>query len=288
MEFAATREVLASLYDQSPTATLLCDREGRVLRANAAAEALAGCAPGELAGRSCAALTDEGERLRHAVAAAASGERHRFELEMRHRDGASLTVECDVFPARIAGEIAGAFVQMRSEAASLADALTGLPNRMLLVDRIEQALVAARRYSYRFALLHADVDGFKEITTRAGSLGSDEVLRIVAQRMRDALRRSDTLARVGADRFVILQPMIDSEDDAVDLAHKIVFSMQAPVAVRRRALDVRLSIGIAIFPGDGESREELAAAAGRALHEAKRYYRGLFRLATRPNLEPAT
>jgi diguanylate cyclase (GGDEF)-like protein/PAS domain S-box-containing protein len=279
---------LASLYDQTPTATLLCDRDGRILRANAAAEALIGRTAGELIGQSVAGLTEEGEPLRGAIASAANGGRHRFELSLVQRDGASEPVDCDVFPARIGDAFAGAFVHLRSEAAALADAFTGLPNRMLLADRVEQTLVTARRYSYRFALMHADIDGFREIGARAGSAGSDDVVRIVAQRIREALRRSDTLARVGADRFVVLQPMVESEDDAIDLAHKIVFSMQAPVTVQGRALDVRLSIGIAIFPADGESGDELAGAAERALREAKRYYRGLFRLATRSDLEPAT
>jgi diguanylate cyclase (GGDEF)-like protein/PAS domain S-box-containing protein len=287
MEFAATREVLASLYDETPTATFLCDRGGRVLRANPAAEALVGCEPGELAGRQCATLAGEGEKLRAALAGVATGDRSRFELEILRQDGTNLPVDCEVFPARIGEHVAGAFVQARAQWLATSDALTGLPSRVLFVDRVEQTLMAGRRYDYRFALMHADIDGFTEIVARVGTAGADEVLCDVARRVRETLRGSDTLVRVGPDRFAILQPMIESADDAVDVAHKIVFAMQAPVTVSGRALDVRVSIGIAIFPTDGETRDELAAAADRALREAKRLYRGLFRLATTSSLEPA-
>jgi diguanylate cyclase (GGDEF)-like protein/PAS domain S-box-containing protein len=275
MEFTATREALASLYDESPTATLLCERDGRIIAANRAAERLTGYAAHELTGRACGELSD-GVRLDWAVRAALAGASDRFETALLHRDAHLVRIECDVFPARIAGNIAGALVQARAVEAALVDALTGLPNRALLIDRVEQTLMTARRYRYAFALICADLDRFRTINERIGHLGGDEVLRIVAQRLRDTLRGSDTVSRVGGGEFIVLAPMIDGADDAIDLAQKIVFAMQAPVTVEGRSFQLQMRLGIAVFPQDGESGDDLMAAAVRALAEAKRSDRAVW------------
>lgn len=290
MEFAATREAFASLYDETPTATLLCEpRELRVVAANRAAEALCGCSAADLAGAAWTSLAGDAQPLLEAlVAVAASGARRSLDVELRVADDARLRVTCDVFPARIGDRIAGAFVQMRAHDLSQTDALTGLPSGAVLDDRLEQALVTARRYDHRFALILADIDGFASIVDRHGASAGDWVLRVVAQRIREALRRSDSVLRGEGDGFVVLQPMIDSVDDVVDVAHKIVFAMHAPITIDGQTLDVRLSLGIAIFPIDGGDAGALLAAAHAALQEAKRHARGLFRLATSSAMEPTT
>ncbi|HEY9086158.1 MAG TPA: diguanylate cyclase [Candidatus Tyrphobacter sp.] len=287
MEFTTTREVLASLFHESPTAMLLCEREGRIVAANRAAEQLTGYASQRLTGRTCGELTG-GTRLDQAVRAALSGESDRFEADLHHHDAHAVRVECEVFPARIAGGVAGAFVQVSIAQTAFNDALTGLPNRVLLADRLEQTLMTARRYRYAFAVMCGDLDRFREINERIGHYGGDEALRVVARRIRETLRGSDTVAHIGGGEFVVLQPVIEGPDDAIDLASKIVFGMQAPVAVEGHSFDLGMTLGIAIFPADGESGDELMAAAVLALAEAKRSGRGTWRLATSSAMERAT
>lgn len=263
------REVLTSLYDETPTATMLCNADGRIIAANGAAEQLTGYAGRELVGRRCSDLVLDGASLAQTVQDALVAGTARCALEFASRAG-RVRVECDIFPARMNGRVVGTFVQCRVEQNALADVLTGLPNRALLADRIEQTLMTARRYRYCFALMDAGLDEFERVNERIGRAGGDEALRIVACRIRETLRESDTIAYAGDEGFVILQPMIDGSEDAVDLVQKITFAMQAPVTVGEEALDLRMSVGVAVFPSDGESGEELTAAAKRALQRAKR------------------
>lgn len=281
MEFAVTREALGSLYDETPTATLLCEPGAlRVVAANGAAETMLGYAAADLGVMAWLALVLEPEQLMQALRAAIEGARSTLDVDVKAPDGETRRTTCDTFPARIGNYVAGAFLQLRPATGTLRDPLTGLPSLAVLDDRIDQALVIARRYSGRFAVITADVDGFGSIVARYGASAGDWVLRVVAQRVREALRRSDSVVRGERDRFIVLQPLIDSVDDAVDVAHKIIFAMHAPIAIDGDALDVRLSLGVAAFPFDGESREELLASLDRALHEAKHHARGLFRLAS--------
>ncbi len=289
LEFAATREVMASLYAQTPIATLLCEpRELRIAFANPAAEALLACTAPELSRTAWPALVSDASKMEESLRAALSGNRSTIELQIWNREGATVEAACDVFPARAGNDVVGVFVHIRGRAHALSDPLTGLPGRIVLEDRVEQALVTARRYRYRFAIIIADIDGFRELAERYGVGAGDWVVRVVAQRVRQVLRRSDTVVRSDTDRFVVLQPLVESVEDAVDVAHKIVFAMHAPITIDAHALDVRLSLGIAMFPTDGETRADLTAAANAALRDAKRNARGLFRVATNSAMAPAT
>ncbi|MHB8433715.1 MAG: diguanylate cyclase domain-containing protein [Candidatus Tyrphobacter sp.] len=276
MEFAATREVLASLFEESPTATLLCDGDARIIAANSAAERLTGFARGQLLGLTCRDLSRDGLRLERAMRRAAGGGSERLEVELATCDASAIPAACEAFAARLQGHIYGVFLQILPQCAALLDGVTGLPNRVLLDDRIAQTLVAARRYRRGFALMYVDVDE-----------APDDALRAVAQRLRTVLRESDTIARVGGDDFAVLQPMIDDSDDAVDVARKIIFALRAPIVVDVASLELRASVGIAVFPGNGESAGELVMAADRALDRARSQAEG-WALATRPAKETAT
>lgn len=149
------------------------------------------------------------------------------------------------------------------------DSLTGLPNRVLFEDRIRQTIAAAKRYNRGFSVMYLDLDRFKEINDGFGHPTGDRVLRGVGERLTGVLRESDTVARFGGDEFVVLQPVVNGAADAQDLAKKIVAVMQAPLEVEGRAHPVRTSIGIALYPGDGQTPEELMERADRALYRAK-------------------
>lgn len=158
----------------------------------------------------------------------------------------------------------------RIEQLAFNDALTGLPNRVLFNDRIEQTIATARRYGRGFAVMYLDVDHFKAINDKHGHAVGDAALQEVAHRLRLATRESDTLSRFGGDEFVILQPIVDGPSDAADLARKLNVAMQEPVVIDGVPHKVRLSIGIALYPSDGARIEELMEAADRALYRAKK------------------
>ncbi len=149
------------------------------------------------------------------------------------------------------------------------DSLTGLPNRLLLQDRVETALVAAHRGKRRAALLMLDLDGFKEVNDTFGHAVGDLLLKEVAGRLRNAVRESDTVARLGGDEFVVFLPEIDKEKAAFMVAEKILASFGSEFLVEDRVIRSSTSIGIAIFPEDGRDGRSLLRNADEAMYRAK-------------------
>ena len=150
------------------------------------------------------------------------------------------------------------------------DSLTRLPNRTLLQDRLEQALAQASRKSTPAALMFIDLDGFKQVNDRLGHLIGDRLLEAVADRLNGCVRESDTVARVGGDEFVILLPEVKSSGDARKLAAKLLSKLSAPFMFAEGTASIGASIGIALYPRDGESGEALLSAADEAMYQAKR------------------
>ncbi|HVA26795.1 MAG TPA: sensor domain-containing diguanylate cyclase, partial [Candidatus Baltobacteraceae bacterium] len=158
----------------------------------------------------------------------------------------------------------------RIEQMAFNDALTGLPNRIVFNDRIENTIATARRYNRGFGVMYLDVDKFKDINDKFGHAVGDNALRELAHRLRQATRESDTVSRFGGDEFVILQPIVDGPSDAADLARKLNVAMQEPVVIDGVPHKVQVSCGIALFPGDSDTIEGLMEAADRALYRAKK------------------
>jgi diguanylate cyclase (GGDEF)-like protein len=149
------------------------------------------------------------------------------------------------------------------------DVLTGLPNRLLLQDRLEQALARARRAQERVDVMLVDLDNFKTVNDTLGHLSGDELIRLVAARLRGLVRDSDTVARLGGDEFAIVQTNIRAAADAAVLADKITTALREPFEVNGGQPLVGASIGIALFPLDGDSPEVLFKHADIALYRAK-------------------
>jgi len=149
------------------------------------------------------------------------------------------------------------------------DALTGLPNRLLLDDRITQAIAQAKRQTHEFALLVIDLDRFKLINDSLGHRSGDELLREVAQRLKRAVRAVDTTARVGGDEFVILVDGPVTQAEALDIARRVLKAMEP--SIRLLGIDVHISpsIGAAFYPRDGASVDALLARADAAMYSAK-------------------
>jgi diguanylate cyclase (GGDEF)-like protein/PAS domain S-box-containing protein len=151
----------------------------------------------------------------------------------------------------------------------LHDELTGLPNRALFGDRVDQALASAGRTDASCAVLVVDLDGFREINENRGREYGDRMLRAVGERLRESLRDSDTVARLGGDEFGVLPDEAADEAAAATIAWKIREGFERPHVIDEHAVDVRASIGIAFFPRHGRSTTDLLRRADLALHEAK-------------------
>ncbi len=149
------------------------------------------------------------------------------------------------------------------------DALTGLPNRTLAEDRLEQALARARRRKQFFAVVCIDLDGFKAINDNLGHHGGDELLRAVSVRLRARIRHSDTLARIGGDEFLAIIEDCSGNSAAQSVAETLITALQEQVTLEGRTVSVSGSIGVAMYPADGKNATELKRNADQAMYRAK-------------------
>jgi diguanylate cyclase (GGDEF)-like protein len=160
------------------------------------------------------------------------------------------------------------------------DALTDLPNRSLLEDRLTTALAQAHRKSRMLALLYLDLDRFKRVNDTLGHSLGDHILQSVAERLTSIVREADTVARVGGDEFTILLPEISQAQDAIDVADRILRELRRPVMVDHRELPATTSMGIAFYPDDAEEADTLLRNADIAMYRAKEQGRDNYQLYT--------
>ncbi len=154
---------------------------------------------------------------------------------------------------------------------SLYDYLTKLPNRVLFYDRMKQEIAYARRERKKFSLMFLDLDNFKEVNDKFGHDIGDQVLQGVAKRFRKLLRKTDTICRLGGDEFIILLPRLaQARVNTVDVARKIFSSLSEPFLIKGNQINITTSIGIALYPDDGEKGEILIKSADKAMYLAKK------------------
>jgi diguanylate cyclase (GGDEF)-like protein/PAS domain S-box-containing protein len=204
------------------------------------------------------------------------------------RDGYESAIEDSAAPIHDrSGRVIGAVIVFHDVSAARAmslqmthtahhDVVTGLPNRLLLNDRITQSIALAHRQSRPFAVLFLDLDHFKNINDSLGHAGGDELLRSVSTRLLAGVRGSDTVSRQGGDEFAILLPEITHAEDAATCAAKILVALNAPYVIGVRTVHVGASIGISLYPRDGEDSETLIKNADMAMYHAKERGRGNF------------
>jgi diguanylate cyclase (GGDEF)-like protein/PAS domain S-box-containing protein len=168
-------------------------------------------------------------------------------------------------------------VEKRLERLALYDTLTGLPNRMLFFDRMNQLLALARRNQYVLALLYMDLDNFKHINDTFGHEVGDLVLTEVSKRMTSCTRSSDTVARMGGDEFIGICARIAAPGDAAVVANKIITALARPFRIKGLELTIGVSIGISIYPLDGDDAEMLVNKADAAMYKIKESGKGGFR-----------
>lgn len=172
-----------------------------------------------------------------------------------------------------------AHLNLRNEAKRLTfyDPLTGLPNRVLLMDRVEQALQQAARNAGKVALLLLDLDHFKGINDSVGHSVGDAILKRVAERLSGSIRRIDTVSRPGGDEFVILLPEMTRLDAIGDFIERLLEILAAPMEIGGNRYNLSTSVGVSVYPDDSDSLEALYSHADTAMYQAKREGRNRYR-----------
>jgi len=181
-----------------------------------------------------------------------------------------------VLKHRVACSLYAADAQRKIQHLAYHDSLTGLPNRMLFMDRIDQAISRAQREQEQFALLFIDIDHFKVINDSMGHAAGDQLLNIISQRLCEMLRKSDTVARLGGDEFTVIIEGLEDAEHVINVTKNILASLDVPVDVNGREVHVGGSIGIAIYPQDGENFGSLLKNADTAMYKAKEQGRNTF------------
>jgi len=272
-------------FDGAPIGICLVKVDGRILQANEAFGRILGFEPGEIAGVRIEDMTHTDDRpfndaWTHRLFA---GETDPLQFETRylHADGhpvwVSLSASC-IRDAKGDAQYGIAQIEDVTERramnelmahAAIHDPLTDLPNRTLLVDRLEMALNRTDRSSGNVMVAFVDLDHFKVINDSLGHDRGDWVLRLVADRLRETMRPGDTVARLGGDEFVVLCDDVPDEAAAFELAQRVAASLRAPLIVEDLEVFVTASLGVALAKGRGTSPERLMSDADTAMYRAK-------------------
>ncbi|NWG31286.1 MAG: EAL domain-containing protein [Rhodocyclaceae bacterium] len=285
-------QLAAQVFASSLDAIFVTDPEMTLIDVNPACERLTGLAREELTGKHVYdVLTDmvSREHFGAQVEAALQSQGY-WDGEAWHRNRAGNTLPCQASLVRVLDNQGGLLhyigffkdlsetvnAKKRIEELAYTDALTGLPNRLLLNERIEFALGLAHREKIGFALLFLDLDRFKQINDSLGHMFGDRVLVCVAERIKDCLRQVDTAARLGGDEFLILLHKTDARGAEI-IARRILNSLSQPFVLDDFSFTLTCSIGIALYPDDGETMDDLIKNADAAMYHVKERGRAGFR-----------
>lgn len=284
--------------DKAPDFIYLLDGQGRFLYANPSAERLLGYTREDLLGKHYRSVVHP-EDLAQAALVFASGEdtvRHGQQTELRllHKNSLEGARAFEAYSQRVSlglgkGDRQGVYgvardISERKRAEEIIrfqsshDLLTRLPNRALFKDRITVALAQAQRDGKPLAVMYLDLDRFKLVNDTLGHMVGDELLQAVSQRLKEMLRESDTLARVGGDEFLMLLPSLATPDASGVIAEKLVRELEKPFQVAEHQLYVTASIGVALAPRDGSNGDTLVRKADAAMYAAKAGGRHGYRL----------
>lgn len=268
---------------------LMTDTRGSVTSLNKVAESMTGWSSDEAWGRPLSDVFHivdglTGEATANPAAAAMAEDQIIGPLAncvLFRRDGHSVGVENSAAPVHDRnGKVTGAVIVFRDFSQSLAearkmarlarhDALTGLPNRTLLTERLGTVIRLARRHQRQFALLFLDLDHFKAINDTLGHAVGDQALCVIAHRLSACVRKTDTVCRFGGDEFLVLLPDIVSPDDASRIAEKMLASLAMPLRLSGHTLQVTASVGVSIHPQHGTDAETMIRHADTAMYYAK-------------------
>jgi len=270
------------VFHATAEAIVITDAEQRTVAVNTAFSRITGYTEDEVIGLDPEVLLHVSpgqERYATCLTAAAPGFWH-GEVNCQRKNGQAFPAWQSISTVRNVASQITHFVTAFSDVTAIYDAqqqlhhlahhdpLTGLPNRLLFNDRLENAIVLAARNEQRCLLLFLDLDGFKLINDTLGHAVGDQLLRHVGERLKNVLRSSDTVARLGGDEFVILAGSTNP-DYAAQLAQKILEQLRLPILVGGQSISISGSLGIAVFPDNGADTQQLMRAADMAMYTAK-------------------
>ena len=277
-------EQRARAFDHLFDAVVVTDMEGNIIDWNSGSEALYGYSKDEAIGQPVSILhvpEDVDHVTAEVISTVEKDGKWTGEVRMLHKDGHIGWIESMVVPLfDESNNMVGALginrdiserVRDKEKLAYLAhyDQLTALPNRYLFLDRLDQMIKHAKRGGSNFALLYIDLDNYKSINDLLGHATGDLVLIKTGQTLKQSLRESDTIARLGGDEFVVLLDNIQSTDEVSTVAEYLVKELHQPCEIDGHAIQLSGSIGIAIYPTNGETADTLLNFADKAMYRAK-------------------
>jgi len=281
------------VIESATNAIFALDRRGRFTLVNRQACEITGYATGELIGFPAERLIPF-SRLAEARAQFRKAARDRvpvalFETDLVRRDGSLAPITFSIAPLVAGRRVIGLAgtpeditdrrrAQERIEHLAYHDALTGLPNHALLQDRLEIAISRARHDARSIAVLFLDLDRFKVVNDSLGHPMGDRLLQRVGERLTSVVRQGDTVARLGGDEFVVVLSDLKQVEDAARIGEKIVAGLRLPFRLGDEEIFVTTSLGISVFPSDGDSGETLIKNADTAMYRAKEQGRDNFQL----------
>ncbi len=274
------------LLEAAPDAMVVVNQDGEIILLNVQAEKQFGYRRDELLGQKVKNIIPEGfaerliaDALRSAEDALAQQMGTGIELNGRRKDGSEFPIEIMLSPLKgaegvlVTAAIRNITTRKKAEAlmihSSEHDFLTGLPNHMLLSDRVNQAIRMAIRHKRKVAVLFLDLDGFKHINDSLGHPTGDKLLQSVGKRLVDCVRTSDTVSRQGGDEFVVLLSEEEDSEDASTTAKRMLRAVAEAHFIDRHDFHVTCSIGISLYPEDGLNAETLIKNADTAMYQAK-------------------
>ncbi|MCJ7664453.1 MAG: PAS domain S-box protein, partial [Desulfobacterales bacterium] len=287
-----SEERYRTLVESSTDAILMLDREKNAITCNQAFLDLTGYQKNEVEGQSIRIVHPSEESfLAYGKATYPLVERVgslREEWDLKRKDGTIFSAEIVASPIRAPdGTTMGYICIIRDiterkraeeelEYMATHDSLTGLPNRTLFSDRLSMALTQARRSQKNLAVMLLDLDYFKDVNDTLGHSVGDQLLCAVGDRLKGLLRRGDTIARIGGDEFLLLLPEMLEIEYATTIAQKVLQAFREPFTCNEHQLHITTSIGIALFPDDGENADTLMKSADIAMYRAKNKGRDSF------------
>jgi diguanylate cyclase (GGDEF)-like protein/PAS domain S-box-containing protein len=276
--------LLARSLDAGADPAFITDIDGRFVYVNTAFEEALGYRSDEVLGRPTALLNSGQHRadfFARMWQVIGSGQVFSGEVVNRRADGSLCTMDLvitrldgdDSTPPRyvaVARDVSGRRqMEHAGEAHAFYDALTGLPNHRLLQERARQVLALARRHGTIAGLLHLDITGLGAVNAQHGRKFGDDVLRRLAERLRQNLRESDSLARVGSDEFLVLLPEVEDHTAVARLVRRLTECVAEAFTIRDRTASLRSRVGVALYPRDASTFEDLLSAADAALQRAR-------------------
>lgn len=293
--YAQRIDQLSQVVEQSANAVSLIDINGKIRYINSGFTSLTGYRSDDILGKPTSILSIDNQQLDKYAEIwkfLLSAREWKGELEHRNKQGETYWAKHVISPIKDTHGVITHYVdtaednsdlhhaQQKIQQLAFYDPLTELPNRRLLQDRLHQAMARARRENGFIALLYLDLDKFKTVNDTLGHNAGDELLKITAQKLNNNVREMDTVARLGGDEFTILLTDLSDFTVATHVAQKIIAELSTPVELENQQVIATTSIGITLFPQDGNTMEQLLQNADTAMYHAKAEGRNNFQFYT--------